>query len=123
MPERCARIFLTLILAIAGVGHFLRPDLLMPAMPPDWPLPYFTILATGAIELAAAAGLWVGPRVRRFTGWMLVLYFLALLPVHVHVAWNRVPMFGIDQPFWLWARIPFQAVFIWPAWILARSGR
>lgn len=123
MAGRAAKLFLTLVLAIAGVGHFVRPDLFLPAIPPWWPLPFGTVLATGALELAAVAGLWSGPTERRATAWLLVVYFLALVPVHVCVAWNRVPMFGIDEPFWLWARIPFQAVFVAPAWFLARSGR
>lgn len=117
---RLARLFLTLVLVVAAIGHFARPDLLRPAMPPFLPWPDGLIFVTGVLEIAGAAGLWSN-RLRRPAAWCLVAYFLAILPAHFHVAINAVPMFGIADPLWLWLRIPFQAVFVAAAWLIAKE--
>ena len=78
------------------------------------------ILLTGGLELAAAVGLGTR-RFRRTTAWWLIAYFVAILPAHFHVAINRVPMFGVDDPLWLWGRIPFQAVFLYASSLIAKE--
>jgi uncharacterized membrane protein len=53
-----------------------------------------------------------------------VAYFIAILPAHVHVAWNGIEMFGIRDPRLLWGRLVFQAVFVAAAYRLAwKEGR
>ncbi len=105
------------ILAVAGVVHLIAPNVFMPAMPPYLPWHLTIIYVTGVLELAAALGLWV-PRLRRLTAWCLVAYFVAILPAHVHVAWNGIEMFGIRDPVLLWGRLVFQAVFVAAAYRL-----
>lgn len=105
------------ILAVAGVVHLVAPDVFMPAMPPYLPGHLTMIYVTGGLELAAVVGLWV-PRLRRLTAWCLVAYFVAILPAHVHVAWNGIEMFGIRDPVLLWGRLVFQAVFVAAAYRL-----
>ena len=94
----------------------MAPAVFLPSMPPWIPSPAFWIAVTGGLEMAAAFGLWM-PTLRRVTSLCLVLYFVAILPAHFHVALNDIPMFGLRNP-WLWIRIPFQAVFIAAAWTL-----
>jgi uncharacterized membrane protein len=110
---------LSLILLGAGLLHLVRPDLLLPAMPGYIPWHAFWIAFTGLIEIAAAIGLWIPP-VARLTALCLVVYFVAILPAHFHVAMNDIPMLGLQNP-WLWVRIPFQLVFIVWAWRLSRD--
>jgi uncharacterized membrane protein len=111
------------ILAVAGVVHLVAPDVFMTAMPPYVPGHLAVVYVTGGLELAAAVGLWV-PRLQRLTAWCLVAYFIAILPAHVHVAWNGIEMFGIRDPRLLWGRLVFQAVFVAAAYRLAwKEGR
>jgi uncharacterized membrane protein len=113
-----ARALLSAILLSVGVLHLVRPDLFLPAMPGYIPGHGFWVAFTGVAEIAAAVGLWI-PRLARVTAFCLVVYFLAILPAHFHVAIHDIPMFGLRNP-WLWIRIPFQAVFIVWAWRLRR---
>lgn len=117
--RRLVRLWLTAVLVVAAIVHWVAPEVFLPSVPPSIPRHGFVVAFTGLLELAAAIGLWV-PRLRRATGVCLSLYFVAILPAHFHVAMNDIPMFGLRNP-WLWIRIPFQAVFIAAAWIL-REG-
>ena len=116
---RFLRITLSLVLLTAGALHLLRPALFLPAMPDYIPWHSFWVAFTGLAEIAAAIGLWL-PRLARVTAGLLMIFFVAILPAHLHVAQNDIPMFGLDNP-WLWVRIPFQAVFLAGAWILWRQ--
>jgi uncharacterized membrane protein len=107
---------MTIVLFVAGLTHLVRPDLYLPAMPDYIPWHSFWVAFTGWLEIAAAIGLWL-PRLGDLTALCLVVYFIAILPAHFHVAQNDIPMFGLRNP-WLWIRIPFQAVFIVWAWRL-----
>ena len=114
--RRRLRVGLTVVLIAAGATHFLIPEQFLVAMPPWIPWHAFWIAFTGVVEIVAAVGLW-GPAVRKATALALIVYFVAILPAHFHVALNDVPMFGLRNP-WLWVRIPFQLVFIGWAWLL-----
>lgn len=112
-------LFLTLVLAIAGAVHLLKPEIYLPVWPPYIPAALPLIYFTGVCELAAAVGIWK-PSLRRITGWCLVVFFLAILPIHFHMALNQIPLFGMSHPLALWLRIPFQGVFLYLAYRLTR---
>lgn len=117
--RRCVRLWLTGVLVVAALVHWIAPEVFLPSMPPAIPHHAFWVAFTGLLELLGAIGLWV-PGWRRPAGLCLAVYFVVILPAHFHVAMNDIPMFGLRNP-WLWIRIPFQAVFIAAAWIL-REG-
>jgi uncharacterized membrane protein len=105
----------------AGVMHFVIPRTYRRIMPPYVPAHMTMVYASGAAEIAGGAGLMV-PRHRRRAGWWLIATLLAVLPANVHMATHpdefpKVP--GGERV--LWARLPFQGVFI--AWVLAAMGR
>ena len=112
-------IFLTVVLTFAGVVHLVKPEVYLPVWPPYIPAAVFLIYLTGVCELAAAAGIWM-PKLRRLTGWCLIVFFLAILPLHFHMAIHQIPLFGMDNPLAMWLRIPFQGVFIYLAYRLTR---
>jgi uncharacterized membrane protein len=58
------------------------------------------------------------PRTRRAGGWWLIATLLAVFPANVHMALHpeRFPEIP-GPPAVLWARLPFQGVFI--AWVRA----
>jgi uncharacterized membrane protein len=101
----------------AGVMHFVIPKTYRRIMPPYLPAHMPMVYASGVAEIAGGAGLML-PRHRRVAGWWLIATLLAVLPANVHMAlhadeFHKVPG---GKPA-LWARLPFQGVFI--AWVLS----
>ena len=111
---------MVLILVVAGIAHFLIPQSFIVAMPPYIPWHLEIIFFTGFVELVLAAGL-LYPLTRYWASLMLTLYFIAILPAHIHVAIHGIEMFGIKNKLLLWGRTAFQAVFIW--WAFSLRGK
>jgi uncharacterized membrane protein len=86
-------------------------------MPPYVPAHTALVYASGVAEIAGGAGL-MAPRHRRLAGWWLIATLVAVFPANLHMAlhsddFHKVPG---GRPA-LWARLPFQGVFI--AWVLS----
>lgn len=114
-----SRLLLSITLAFAGFLHFLRPELFNPAIPFSWTSEInFT---AGVLELCLAIILWI-PKLRDFAARMCALWFLALIPVHIYVSHNEIPIFGISNPVFLWARTFFQPVLYFWALSLQDKG-
>lgn len=109
---------LALVLAVAGLIHLMEPGAFLPFMPPWLPMPLALIYFTGIVELFAAIGL-RSPALRRQAALWLVAYFIAIWPVHFHVAIHSIPVFGSASPALLWGRTVFQLVFIGWAYAIA----
>ena len=106
----------------AGAMHFIRPRFYKAIMPPYVPAPDAMVYASGVAEIAGGVGL-MTVRGRRPAGWWLIATLAAVFPANLHMALNpadypKIP--GGSRA--LWARLPFQAVFV--AWVLSamRSG-
>jgi uncharacterized membrane protein len=102
---------------VAGVMHFVRPRIYRSIMPPYVPAPEAMVYASGVAEIAGGAGLML-ERSRRPAGWWLIATLVAVFPANLHMALNadryrKIP----GGPPALWARLPFQGVFI--AWVLS----
>lgn len=113
------RLGLALVLIMTGSAHFTRTEGIM-KMIPEWiPAAREIIWVTGVLEILAAIGLLV-KRTVRITGRMLILYFIAVFPVNVWAALNRVDFGGNALgPLYLLVRGPFQALLIFWAWKFA----
>jgi uncharacterized membrane protein len=101
---------------IAGALHFVRPAPYR-SIVPDWvPAPGAMVALSGAAEMTGGAGLLMR-RTRRPAGWWLVATLVAIFPANLHMALHpeRYPKVPGGRPA-LWARLPFQGVFI--AWVL-----
>jgi uncharacterized membrane protein len=107
------------VLFIAGITHLALPSLFLPAMPPYIPFHLELIYLTGTLEFLFALGL-LNKEMRRASALLLMLYFIAILPAHIHVSLNGIEMFGITNKFLLWIRTVFQSVFIYWAWRIAK---
>ena len=56
-------------------------------------------------------------RLQRPAAWGLGALLIAVFPANINMAINEIPFGDQPVPVWLlWARLPFQAVFI--AWVL-----
>jgi uncharacterized membrane protein len=105
----------------AGVLHFVIPRTYRRIVPPYVPAPAAMVYASGVAEIAGGAGLML-PRHRRLAGWWLIATLAAVFPANLHMALHadefpQVPGGRTS----LWARLPFQALFV--TWVLAAMRR
>lgn len=108
---------LSLLFLYIGIwGHFVAAEGVVALIPEFIPFPYFWSYATGALEVLFVIGLW-WPRFERLTGAAIVIYLALVLPFNIY-GWTvpgNVPSFETD-PWYLWGRVPLQAVFIYFAY-------
>jgi uncharacterized membrane protein len=112
-------LLLCLILIAAGLVHLLDPFSFINGIPSFIPFKLEVIFWTGILEFILAVGL-ILPKSRSLTSKITAFYFFLLLPIHLYVSWNVIPMFGISDPVILWFRTLFQFVFIWWAYSLRK---
>ena len=102
---------LAVMLLLTASAHFnaMRPDLVR--MVPTWlPAPELLVSLTGVLELLGAAGLFFA-RTRVWSGVLIALMFVSLLPANIYAAQQGLTIAG--QPVTaLWLRIPMQLLFI-----------
>ncbi len=73
------------------------------------PIIYFT----GVCELAVIVGMWI-PRLQRLTGYLLLIFLIAVLPANIWAAANSIPYGGnINGPMYLLIRVPYQIFLLW----------
>ena len=116
------RWLLAVFFVVAGVNHFRTPEIYFGMMPPWLPWPAALNAIAGGAEILGGVGLLV-PQTRRLAGGGLIALLIAVFPANVHVALEgRMP--GTDfSPLVLWARLPFQAVFVAWVWWVARDKK
>ena len=103
------------LFVFTGALHFAAPKVYARIVPPYLPAHEALVYASGVAEIAGGVGLMV-PRWRQLGGWWLIATLLAVFPANLHMAlhadeYPEVP----GGPVSLYARLPFQAVFI--AWV------
>ena len=105
----------------AGVMHFVIPKVYRQIVPPYVPAPEAMVYARGVAEIVGGAGL-LSRRTRRPAGWWLIATLLAVFPANLHMALNAEEFPQIPGgAAALWARLPFQGVFI--GWVLSAMRR
>lgn len=120
-PKTIVRIGLALLMAGAGILHFVHPRPYVEHLPAIVPLRSELIVLTGAMELALAAGLVGPPRWRRWAGLALAAYLVLVFPANVYAAVSQAPIDGVPTGWLRWARLPFQLPLIAAAlWSTAR---
>ena len=97
---------------VAGIGHFVKPEMYLKIMPPYFPAPSLLVFISGVAEIAGGIGLLIRP-LRRAAGWGLIALLIAVFPANIYML-QHPDLFQIS-PWILWARLPFQIVFI--AWV------
>jgi uncharacterized membrane protein len=124
--SRGKRIALWLMAAfyvVAGVMHFVRPDVYMPMMPPYLPWHGELVFLSGVAEVVLGVLVLV-PATRRLAAWGIILLLAAVFPANVHIAVNDVPLFGASEGAGAmsWVRLPLQLVLAWWAWLYTREA-
>ena len=109
-----------LAVAMVGVGilHFTRAPSFTNIVPAWLPFPLLLVYVSGVCEVGLGLGLLV-QRTRRWAGLGLIALYVAVFPANINMALH--PELGGDIPHWaLYARLPFQVLFIAWAWWVSR---
>lgn len=109
------RIAMSVMLLFTAMAHF-KFSAGMAMMLPDFvPLRTEIIWLTGILEIAAAIGLLI-PGLRMVTSWLLILFFILILPANIYASMHKVNFqeatFDGNGITYLWFRIPLQLFFI-----------
>jgi len=118
------KILLALAMISVGITHFVAPEGFVRIVPAYLPSPLALVYVSGFFEMAGGAGLLV-PRTQRAAAWGLVALFVAVFPANINMAIHQIQMNEASPiPVWaMWARLPFQALFVaWAWWLTRESG-
>ncbi len=114
-----SRLGLSALLGVAGYLHVVSPEAFNPAIPFPWKTEINILV--GLFEILLAVGLWP-ERTREYAARFSALWFLLLIPIHIYVSWQRIPMFGVNDPVILWLRTFLQPVLYFCALSLQKNG-
>jgi uncharacterized membrane protein len=106
-------------ITLAGVMHFANPtffdDIVPPWLPPS---ERFWTYLSGVAELIVGPLLLI-PRTRRLGALAAIGLFVVVYPANLYMVWDWRDRSAGEQ-FVSWARLPFQFLFIWLAWMVYR---
>ncbi len=109
------RMGMSALLLVTTIGHFMYTKGMAMMLPDPIPLKLEIVYLTGFLELAAAIGLML-TRFRKFTAWLLVIFFIMIIPTNIYEAIQHVDIetatYTGGGPAVLWYRIPLQILFI-----------
>lgn len=109
------RIAMSAMLMFTAVAHFTLTKGMEMMLPDFIPSKTEVVYLTGIIEIAAAIGLFI-PNLRMTTAWLLIVFFLLILPANIYASIRQVDIqngtFEGNGLTYLWFRIPLQILFI-----------
>ncbi|MCM5529293.1 hypothetical protein [Parasegetibacter sp. NRK P23] len=112
---QAARIGMSAMLVFTAVGHVMYTKGMEMMVPAFIPAKTTMVYGTGIIEVLAAIGLLV-PQFRVLTAWLLIVFFILVLPANVLAAVKQVNYqkgdFSGAGTSYLWFRVPLQVLFI-----------
>lgn len=112
------RIAMAAMLSFTAIGHFAFADGMTMMLPKFIPYKKAVVKLTGILEIAAAIGLFA-PNIRQLTGWLLVIFFILILPANIYASIHQIDYqngtFDGNGLNYLWFRVPLQILFI--GWI------
>ena len=116
------RIAMSAMLLFTAVGHFVFTKGMSMMLPDFIPFKTETVYITGIIEIVAAIGLFI-PNLRIVTAWLLIVFFILVLPTNIYAALKHIDYqkgtFDGKGITYLWFRIPLQILFI--IWVYLSS--
>ncbi|HHH10615.1 MAG TPA: DoxX family protein [Sorangium sp.] len=119
-----ARYLLAAAMTLIGLAHFVTPLPFVKIVPRMLPAALVLVLVSGACEVLLGAML-LPKRTRRWAGWGLIALYVAVFPANVNMAVNGISL-DDNKPISaavLWARLPFQLLFIaWAYWVSRPAG-
>jgi uncharacterized membrane protein len=82
------RFLLAILMAGAGITHFVNPGFFLRIMPPYLPLHLELVYLSGGFEIALGALLLV-PQFSRFSAWGIIALLIAVFPANIYLFQNQ----------------------------------
>ena len=109
------RMAMSCMLVLTAIGHFAITEGMAMMMPDFIPFKKELVYLTGLIEIAAAFGL-LFFRLQHITAWLLIIFFILILPANINAALKNLDyQTGSSAGHgagYLWFRVPLQVLFI-----------
>lgn len=122
---KSGRIAMSIMLLFTAVAHFAFTKGMAMMLPDFIPYKTETVYLTGIIEITAAIGLFI-PSLRVITAWLLIAFFILILPANIYAATKQIDyQKGTSDGnglMYLWFRIPLQILFIVWTYLSAIKG-
>jgi uncharacterized membrane protein len=116
------RIAMAAMLMFTAVAHFVFTKGMVMMLPEFVPYKTGIVYLTGIIEIAAAIGLLI-PNSSVLAAWLLIMFFILLLPANIYASIKRIDYqkgtFSGNGLVYLWFRVPLQILFI--VWVYMSS--
>lgn len=116
------RIAMSAMLVFTAIAHFAFTKGMAMMLPDFIPFKTGIVYLTGIIEIAAAIGLFI-PNFRVITAWLLIAFFILILPANIFAAIKHIDYqkgtFDGNGLTYLWFRVPLQILFI--IWVYVSS--
>lgn len=112
--RRIALLGLSVWFLINGMNHFVSTDAYVSTVPTYLAAPLALVYVSGIFEILGGLGV-LHPGTRRLAGWGLIALLIAVFPANIEMARKAEEFAEIASPTILFARLPFQLVFI--AWV------
>ena len=110
------------MLMFTAVAHFVFTKGMVMMLPEFVPYKTGIVYLTGIIEIAAAIGLLI-PNSSVLAAWLLIMFFILLLPANIYASIKRIDYqkgtFSGNGLVYLWFRVPLQILFI--VWVYMSS--
>lgn len=104
---------MALLYIVAGITHFIKPDLYLSIVPPYLGYPKLLVVISGVFEIVFGLLLLI-PSLRTWAAWGIILLLIAIFPANVYMAYSS--KFYFLSPWIRWGRLPLQFVLIWWAY-------
>jgi len=109
------RLAMSCMVLLTAIGHFAFPEGMAMMMPDFIPFKRELVYITGIVEISAAIGL-VSLRLQQVTAWLLIVFFVLILPANINAASKNIDyQTGTNtghEVAYLWFRVPLQLFFI-----------
>ncbi len=117
MEPELHRYFIGVIFILAGILHFVRPELFMKIMPDYLPWHKSLVLISGFFEIAGGVGMMI-PALQTYAAWGLIALLIAVFPANIEMFRTYYRKRGFTPFVWaLLFRLPLQFVLIgWVYW-------
>ena len=108
---------------VAGLFHFIAPQIYVAIMPGFLPSPKVLVALSGVAEILGGIGVSL-PLVRRAAAWGLIALLVCVFPANIHALSTGMVIASHALPLWmLWLRLPLQPLFIaWVYYACLREG-
>ena len=116
MKWKTASLFLmSAFYILNGANHFLSTEVYLYIMPPYIPFHLGLVYLSGVIEIFLGA-LLLAKKSRKLASYGIILLLIAIFPANIYHLTSAGAELG-TYPWVLWARLPFQILFIaWAYW-------